>query len=762
MESASTARLVEEHASSFSSSPRRRATWGIIGIAVSLVVLIGAGLGNLVGGPAGGASASDPVKTSSLLALPVLGDDLSLNITVGAVHSLLKDTISYGSGDTSHRSYTVRVTATIALPLVPILLSTTPLTEWAYPQQLPGGADALPPLSDWNWTVRLATGPSDTANWSVSKFGSDLERTISWVNAVYEVVGVSTPTYSVSAWAPRTGGLESPVGALVLNPGGTWSGPAFPSYDPNYPKLIDSLSPQFVRFSILQGTFSHWDVKTKQPIFNFSGVDQSFGLAQSTGVGVFFSLAVGTWGDGNLLPKGMPLDTALPILGVTGPGFLPTPFAYQKYISTIVAHVAAANESVLYWCVGNEMPLMNRTVVLAFVQLFNIAQRIIHATFPTASVGTDVMMNRTYLTTFANLSRDVGFLSFHFYPDIGICVHNGSYCPPQGNPNGSLDKTLWESYATMADNHRFYPPAVAQSEWHNLTGRWVPVLDSESNLDGVGGSPNSNANGTDPRQQTLLGAVWLASTLIEAAAENVSSLAYFTLTGQNGTPPTITGPYGGFGYGMTSELPNGAHTLFAPYWAMRLFDKNFPVGSSGAVLPVPDSSALRAYAVHTSKGMSVLIVNLNAVRVRILLTDNVSGMQPSHLKTLDRRSYLEKYSATSDSTIVQKSGVRNVALSAILSTVPVTLYGYGMAVVHYVFVKGAGTPMGAPALSAPSLPSFRPARAAAVGPTVPGETGAPLAADPGLALALEFEVSRSGLSTVTGILVAATAPSRRA
>jgi hypothetical protein len=663
--------------------------WVVAGVVAILALLLLVGLGNVVGAPTQGVTAPDPVRSVAALTLPTLGDGLAINIAVGVVHSLLRDSITWGPGVGSHRSYTVTVTATMALPAVDALLTTVPLTEWAYPEQLPGGADSLPPLADWSWSVKGPSGAVDTSNWTVSRWGSELERTIEWTNHTFVISGSSTPMFSLNAWAPRTGGLETPAAALVLNPGSGWSGPSYPTYDPNYPALIQSLAPQFVRFSILEGAYSHWDTTTKSPVFNFSGVDQSFGLAKSTGVGVFYSLPIGTWGDGNLLPKGMPLNTNLPILGVTGPGYLPTPAAYQSYITTIVAHVAAMNESVLYWCVGNEMPLTNRTVVLAFIHLFNTAQRAIHAKFPTASVGTDVMMNRTYLGTFANLSQNVGFLSFHYYPDIGICIRNGTYCPPQGNPAGSLDSTLWASYASMADNHRFYPPSVAQSMWRNLTGRSIPVIDSESNLDGVGGSPLSNSNGTDPRQQTLVGAAWLASTLIEAAAQNVSSFTYFTLTGPNGTPPTITGPYGGFGYGMTSELPNGGHTLYSPYWAMRLFSRNFPAGSSGEVLSVPDPSVLRAYAIDGKSGLTVLIVNLDAVHVQVNLTENLTGLVPSHLKTLDKRSYDEQYNPSTDSTVVLRSGIRNSVLNPHLTTVPVSLFGYGLAVVHYVHSLGA-------------------------------------------------------------------------
>src|ERR1700683_5038680 len=104
----------------------RRSVWVVAGVVAILALLLLVGLGNVVGAPTQGVTAPDPVRSVAALTLPTLGDGLAINIAVGVVHSLLRDSITWGPGVGSHRSYTVTVTATMALPAVDALLTTVP------------------------------------------------------------------------------------------------------------------------------------------------------------------------------------------------------------------------------------------------------------------------------------------------------------------------------------------------------------------------------------------------------------------------------------------------------------------------------------------------------------------------------------------------------------------------------------------------------------------------------------------------------------
>ena len=667
----------------------RRATALVLRVGTSLVVLSLLLLlaPAVIPGATAPASPGTPGAGPLPLVLPVgvLSDGASLSVVVGGVGVQLSDGVTLLGSSLGARNYAVSLHSSVNLPLVPLKVVTDPLNFWSLPGQMPGGADALPPMSDWTWTVTTPSGLNDTSNWSVTSSGNGLQRTTDCVSETFWVHGVAHVSVPISGASLSSLGLATPGVGLVLNPGSSSEGPLFPQNDSGYTGLVRGLHPSLLRFGEVDaGTLAHWSNSTASPVFNFTNLDAAFNLSAASGSGVLYTLSGGNWGDGNLLPRGMPLQTNLLINWSTSSGYLPSDSAYASYVRVIVDHIHAMNESVRYWSVGNEMPLMNTTVVLAFIGIFNVAQRVIHAVYPNALVGTDVMMNRTYLPLFAHIANNVGFLSFHYYPVIGMCLQNGQYCPPQGSGNGTLDKTFWMPYAQMYDENRYYAPSVAAMMWHNYTGHWVPVIDAESNLNGVGGSALNNTTGTDPRQQMLVGAAWDISAMMVGASQNLSAFTYYTLTGLTLPAPTLSGRYGGWGFGMTAEAYGSADRYYAPYWAFHMWSRYIANGAPGTVLASPQSTVIKAYEAASANGLSIVLVNGVGVPATALVSLNVSGYAPSQVTTLDQRSYVEQFNVVSQSEQLVKSGTHHRAPNPAAKTVPVVLDGYGVAIVHYV------------------------------------------------------------------------------
>ncbi|MCI4367793.1 MAG: hypothetical protein L3K08_08575, partial [Thermoplasmata archaeon] len=565
-------------------------------------------------------------------------------------------------------------------------VETNPLTLWSIPGQMPSGPDALPPFQDWHWTVVKGSGAADTPQWTIPRWTSDLARVTTWNSQNYIVTGVSKPIVPVQVALPLTNPTPAPGVGIVLNPGSSFQGPLFPKNDTDYAQLVKSLKPTVIRFGEVDGnTGAHWSSTAKAPIFNFSNLDRSFNLTAAVGAKVFYSVSAGSWGDGNLMPPGMPMDTTYKISKGATWGYLPTSTAYRSYMHVIVNHIHSMHQHVAYWSIGNEMPLVSQPVVTAYTGIFNVAQQVIHATYPHALVGSDLMMDRNYLPYFATHAKGVGFLSFHFYPAIGVCVNQGQYCPPSGSNLGTLDARLWQPVADIA-HVGFFAPHLAQQMWFNITHRWLPVIDSESNLNGIGGGAASGANGTDPRQQTLFGAAWAAATLIRGASENLSTFTYFAMTGPATVPTTVTGTYGGWGFGLTSEGLNDSDVRYAPYWALNLWSQAVPAGAPGAALYSPDPSTVRAYAVRTPTGVNVVVVNLVAVQVAIPVTFTAPGYAARSVSTLDQNTYVERFNPGTQTLSLQKSGLGYTALSGTKNGTTVVLNGYGVGVIRFVHV----------------------------------------------------------------------------
>ncbi len=625
--------------------------------------------------------------------------------TSAPTHSTLRDWVSYGSSAGGQRSYTIHLVATVALPSVPVKVTTYPIAQWGLPERLPGGADSLPPLQLWGWNVS-DRGQNVTSNWTTTLWDQQLSGETTWTNQTIWICGSTSPKVTVTVIPSQKDGTFAPGVGFVMNAPGVPG--SIPKNDSAFPSVAAALHPQVVRFSAVgAGVDQAWNRQTNQPRYNFSYFDSLANFTHSVGARILLNFPAGTWGDGNLLPAGMPLNTSISVPGPNGSGFFPSNAAWEAYIQGIVNHTMATGEHVSYWSIGNEFPTDSAALVAAFTNLFNLAEKTIHQELPHALVGSDVMTNVTYEPYFATHARDVGFLSFHYYPSVGMCVVNGIYCPPKGAPFGATDEGLFShsAYQYLGSMHA---PDVGQEVWYEETGKWLPILNAETNLGSVGGSVGTLSIGTDPRTQTLFGASWVTSLLIDSAEANVSDVTYFALSSGWGIPQTLTSPYGGWGYGLTSEAPNDTNTLYAPYFALELWGESIPAHAAGLWANSSAPSVVHTYAALQGTNLSVVLENRVNLPVTIALDVAGGKYTLASVTMLDPASYRMVYEAKIDRTVLESDGVRILSSPNPSSLV---LGGYGVAVAKYVLIKSPG-----PGTASGNLPRPDLSTASALGP----------------------------------------------
>ena len=645
-------------------------------------------------------NAESPATTVDAAPSETISDGQSIT----AQGSVLTDSVSGSAGTGGVRYYTIILHASVAMPGFLVEVQTFPIAQWALPDQLPGGPDNLPALSLWNWSVEENGNPLPA--WTESLTGQMLSGPTSWTNQTIDVYGLTAPSVTVRVSATTDDGTTTPGTGFVLNTPGVTGG--IPSNESDLEGDAAALHPQIVRLgTVLANTVPSWQSSTDQPIYSFGIFDRIASFTSATGAQLFLGLPAGSWGDGNVLPSGMPVNSTVEVVSSTGDGFFPQDAAWVAYVEGIVNHTIAAHEAVGYWSIGNEFTDTNQSLVAEYTHIFNLAAQVIHAQLPSARVGSDAMLNTTYEAYFASHAREVGFLSFHYYPALGICVVNGTYCPPSATSNGTTDGSLFShpSYSYLPGQ---YTPLAAQSLWHNLTGTWVPMLDSETNLNPTAGNPSSAGIGTDPRIQTLFGAAWVSVVLVDGAFQNVSDLVYYSLSSGWGRPAGLTEPYGGWGFGLTSEAPNDTTIRYAPYLALELWGSSMPAGQPGLLTNSSAPGIVEPYAARDGPVVSMFLVNRVNVPVAITPVLTSGGYTLTCVSTLDQRSYREVYSPADGSTTLETAGINDSQPAA---GQPFTIDGYGVALVRYV-LDGSG------AAACPALGPPVPLPLTGLGPTV--------------------------------------------
>lgn len=611
-----------------------------------------------------GAGAPPPGTVASIT------DGQSIYLVVGAVNYTLSDTITAGSVSATSRSYDIALSANLPLVGDLVALSTSPVTQWADPHQMPGGPDNLPALSSWSWTITKG-GKNDTANWTEESTAGLLLRSVAWGNTTFVVTGSPALSIPISFTPGKATGPSATQPGFVMST-------MLPTTDPGFTSLAKSVAPGLIRWEQSFEAPATWHNSSGTVSFDFQQFDQDLNFTAEVGAKVYLTLPAGTWGDGNTLPSGMPLNTSL-LVDYWGhsTGYFPTLAAYKTYVTTFAKDVKSNDWSIAYWNIGNEVPVgYNKTQAAAFVGLFNAAEAAIHAVLPDALVGSDVFTWPTKEGYFASATKGVGFLAFHDYPATGLCDPSSTFCPPDNVKGYLTDSEILANSANFSDLPWSSSPLASQEAWYNDTGNWVPVIDAESNLN------SAQANGIDARTPTLFNGAWLVSQLIDGSGQNVSSLLVYSFDDTWPPAASPTEQYGGWGDGMIAMESSGTNLEFAPYWALDLWATAVPLGAKELPLTDANSSVVRAFATGSSSSASVIVANLDDTAVTIPITSSSSTWIATSATTLDSTTYKMVYDSSTKSVKLSASGLGHPTPSDKRS-MSITLEGYGVAVVTF-------------------------------------------------------------------------------
>ncbi len=373
----------------------------------------------------------------------------------------------------------------------------------------------------------------------------------------------------------------------------------------------------------------------------------------------------------------MPLNTSL-LVNWYGhsTGYFPTPAAYAEYLTAFAKDLKSHGWSIPYWNIGNEVPIwISKTYAEAFAVVFNAGAGAIHSVFPNALVGSDVLTAQGRMSYFASTLKGVGFLGFHFYPAGNLCA-GSKFCIPN-NVNGYLTdpSTLAASYP-YPHSWQFISPRSSQLGWHNLTGHWLPVLDTETNLN------TAQSDGSDPRLQTLFDAAWLAESYITASAQSMKGVVSYSLLSAYPTPKSPSTLLGAWGFGLGVEPTSTTETLYAPYWAAELWGSSVPAGAKELEVQTANSYYVPAIAVHDGSVIQLLVANLADVDTTIPITVTGAADVATTVRTLDQRSYDMFYNTTTRTEQLVRSGITTDKVTA-TGPLRVTIDGYGVAVVTF-------------------------------------------------------------------------------
>jgi hypothetical protein len=667
-----------------------------------------------------------------------LSDNGTISTVVGSLtHTLTDQIIEPVNPRPAIRSFVLSLNASAPLATVQVSLTTNPLYGWSDFTQVPGGSDYLPPMHDWRWSV-LAGKVSDTRNWSLLSSGL-LSRTVAWKTQAFTIVGIPRVESGITVNPGKSDGTHAPgIGYQMGN---------LPTNDPDYTTMASAVHPSLVRIVQLYQAPAVWNNSTHKPMFDLAPMWPLVNFTAGNGSGLFVSFPAGSWGDGNTLPSGMPLNRSLPIdwTQANSIGYFPTTTAYATYLTTFARAIKANGWNISYWNLGNEVPVANTSEASAFAVVFNAGARAIHGVFPSALVGADVLMIKSKIALFGQKMKGVGFIAFHAYPAEGLCTPVTVYCVPDNVNNYNRNAQVLAKTTNYSGFAVFEAPRSAQWAWYNATGKWLPVIDAETNVNSAQG------DGTDPRQQTLFGATWLAYSLIQAARENVTAEIVHSYESINPLPPSATSAYGGWGFGLTAEGNNDANLKFAPYYVAELWGNHFPAGAAGLQISDNQSKFVTASAVQSGTGLSVLVDNLVGTSTTVTLSVSGGAWTPSKLYRLDFSTYKEQYNVSRGTELLTKSTMAVYNGSGWGSTVRLGINGYGVDVL--VFEKKA-------VVAAPQNAGASPQAQGAPGPSVPSQ-GADPTPSTGLVTVGVGIASAIVSSPVVGLARPARAPERR-
>jgi hypothetical protein len=296
---------------------------------------------------------------------------------------------------------------------------------------------------------------------------------------------------------------------------------------------------------------TQWDEATKTGKWSWTQVDNLTQAILSTGAEPLFCLGNGRTNIKDYIPPGMAVNTT------TG---LPNPQSYAAYAKEWVKHFKTTGAPVRYYQILNEPYFYfgwTLTAKLGYcVDVWNAAARAMRSENPNILLSQDSMTIKFVFDYWLTHGDNVDYLDFHKYDADTI----GTYSDAQMFTRA--EQNMFETKGS------YYGVEEARQKWLTARGKWLPVINSESNF-------NSGWDtGTDPKIQQMSGAVWLSLVLRTAILKGLSYSVYFEFSSSKSQAQAGGGT--GWGFGMVNKDDNKP---WYPYYVQKMIGSNLAIGN---------------------------------------------------------------------------------------------------------------------------------------------------------------------------------------
>jgi hypothetical protein len=299
----------------------------------------------------------------------------------------------------------------------------------------------------------------------------------------------------------------------------------------------------------------------------------------------------------NYIPNGMSVNSS------TG---LPYPASWGAYCREWVKHFKLTGRPVRFYETMNEPWAYfgwNDYVKIAnFMAVVNAAAQAMKAENPNVMVSFDGTNRKPVLDYWlSNGGADLGFISFHKYDGFPI----GQY----------PDETMLSRAETfqLETSPSYYGIQDARQVYYNARGKWIPVINSESNFNGA------SDTGTDPKIQQMIGTIWETLLLRKGILEGLSYNVYYSFS-SSASWEKANKASGGLGFGMVNSDNNKP---WYPYHVQKMLGTNVAVGDT-LVESTSSSNDLRILSWLQSGKLKILLI-LKVDQTRTVFIQGVTG-----------------------------------------------------------------------------------------------------------------------------------------
>ena len=281
----------------------------------------------------------------------------------------------------------------------------------------------------------------------------------------------------------------------------------------------------------------------------------------------YYSLSMGKVS----VPEGMQTD---------GEGF-PRSQTWANYCVEWLRHFKSKGYPVRFFEIINEPYQMyfwkDESKLANYVRFWNTVAEAMRQENPDIFISSDCTTIRHVLDYWTTSGENVDFLGFHKY-DSGRTYYS--------------DEELFERAETfmfVEGDSEFpcYSIDEARKKWETTRGDTLPVICGESNLNWK--SP------TDPRIQTMTGAVWTSLAVRSGILEGLNYFLYWNLAGTSDAE----------NFGMINGLTNEP---YYSYYVLRMVGSNLDTGDN-LIKATTSSDAIRALAWINQEHLNLLIIN---------------------------------------------------------------------------------------------------------------------------------------------------------